>query len=560
MDAKRRRGVQWAVGLVAAVAALWALATAGLAQEPAPQTEAADAVGIVAETKTSAPFPGVYQLWDSTNIDPNTYPIVGGNVIFMWDYLEPNEGQIVWDRLERWLAAQASLGKPAGLGFATYNGTCCGGNAVPQWVYNLDPNAKVVCNGNWVIPRYWNQTYLTKHANWIRAIGARYDGDPRIAWVEIGTGIYGESTPCENDFDPCLQAAGLTGDLWVQTVNSIVDVYREAFPTTPLMLQMAPFFLDNHERKAFTDHAAALGIGFKHNGLRFDGDALTNRDPLSSLYAALQHDPMFTHGHKVPVGWETYGYMLPGLQGTLWGVLTALDRHSDYIVMDKYLTQEPARYPYLEFANRYLGRSIDDTPSVWVALRETSPQYTWYPDRGNYEFWLYQVDAVPGGRTVPAWEVSSAPEGYYTRRTDQGSGNPYMYFNVDDRYLYGGQNTVEVSVTYYDSGTDRWELQYDAVDNAYKSAGVVAKQNSGQWKTKSWVLNDARFANSQTGGGAHVGSDFRLWSRDDGDDYFHMIDVERIATSNAPTIVEASFRQGVAGYGGADDTYISSWS
>jgi uncharacterized protein with FMN-binding domain len=35
---------------------------------------------------------------------------------------------------------------------------------------------------------------------------------------------------------------------------------------------------------------------------------------------------------------------------------------------------------------------------VWVALRET--EYTWYPERGNFMYWLYQNDTVPGGRTV----------------------------------------------------------------------------------------------------------------------------------------------------------------
>ncbi|MGQ9585540.1 MAG: DNRLRE domain-containing protein, partial [Anaerolineae bacterium] len=556
------------IGIILALIGLSAPA-ASLAASPSPkktprdqvvqQPEAAPQQGPSALGKPFAPFPGIYQFYDSLNADPNLYPIVGGHTVFHWFQLEETEGTIRFDRIERWLSAEASLGKPAALGFSTYNGICCGGNAVPQWVYNLDPNARVICDGNWVIPKYWSETYLTKHGNWIQAIGERYDADPRVAWVEVSTGMYGETMPAENQYDACLQAAGLTGDLWVQTVNRIVDQYRAAFPTKPLLLQMAPFFLTNHERKAFTDYAASLGVGMKHNGLRPDADALENADPLSSYYRTLQHDPMIVHGDHVPVGWETYGMMLPGRYGRLWGILNALDKHSDYIVADNYITQEPAGYPYLEFANRYLGRTLEDTPSVWVALRETLPQYTWYPERGNFNFWLYQVDQVPGGTTVPEWQVSSEPEGYYTRRTDQATGNPYMYFDVDDRYLYGGQNTVTVTVTYYDSGYDTWELQYDALGNDYKSAGVVTKGNTGQWKKQVWVLTDAEFANGQTGGGTHVGSDFRIGCRGDGDDYFHMVDVAKISTNGAPTIVEAGFRQDEYGYTGVRDTYISSW-
>ncbi|MGQ9567272.1 MAG: DNRLRE domain-containing protein [Anaerolineae bacterium] len=527
---------------------------------PADQVVQGPSGGVSALARPFAPFPGIYQFYDSRNVDPRQYPIVGGHTVLDWPFIEPAEGQIVWDRVERWIAAEAALGKPVGIGFSTYNGLCCGGSAVPQWVYDQDPNAKVICNGNWVVPKYWNETFLTKYANFIRALGQRYDGDPRIAWVEIGAGMYGETIPCENELDPCLQAAGLTSDLWVQTVNRITSEFRAAFPNTTLLLQMAPFFLSNHERKAFTDYAASLGVGMKHNGLRPDADALECNDPLSTWYRSLQHDPMIVHGDHVPVAWETYGYMLPGQAGRLWGILNALDKHSDYIVADGYITQEPAGFAYLEFANRYLGRTLQDTPSVWVALRETLPQYTWYPERGNYSFWLYQVDEVPGGKSVPAWQVSSAPEGAYTRRTDQATGNPYLYFDVDDRYLYGGQNVVTVTVTYYDAGTDTWELQYDAVGNDYKSAGVVAKTNTGQWLKKVWVLTDAEFANAQAGGGTHVGSDFRLFCRNDGDDYFHMVDVAKRSTSGAPTLVEVAFRQGESGYAGVQDTYLSSWA
>ena len=214
MDSKHR-WAGWTVfcSLLLALACLLPGATAH-AEDPVPlPAPLASDVGeraVTGQGKPFAPSPGVYQLWDSQNIDPNVYPIVGGLVTFMWDYLEPTEGQVVLDRIERWVAAQASLGKPAAIGFSVYNGTCCGGNATPQWVYDLDPDSKYVCNGNWVIPKYWNETFLQKHAAWLRAIGERYDGDPRIPWIQIGTGIYGESTPNENDFDACAQAAGLT--------------------------------------------------------------------------------------------------------------------------------------------------------------------------------------------------------------------------------------------------------------------------------------------------------------------------------------------------------------
>ncbi len=195
---------------------------------------------------------------------------------------------------------------------------------------------------------------------------------------------------------------------------------------------------------------------------------------------------------------------------------------------------------------------ITNTPSVWVALRET--EFTGFPDYGNYEFWLYQNDAVPGGRTVPLWNVGTAYQGRYTRRTDQGSGNANMYFDVNDRYAAGGHLNAIVSVTYYDQGTDRWELWYDSVQGNERLGGSVQKRNTRTWQTATLVLDDARFSNGLPGGGDRPGSDFRIWSAGDGDETIHLVDViVRAGTSRT-----LSLRQGVNGYAGMSDLYIDS--
>ncbi|MGC8838249.1 MAG: DNRLRE domain-containing protein, partial [Anaerolineae bacterium] len=504
-----------------------------------------------------APAPGVYVFLDRPNLDPRVYPIVGGHLKFAWDELEPAPGDIQWPILENWIAQEAALGKPVGLGFVTYNGLDAGGDLVPRWVYREAPEARVLCANSWSIPRYWSEAYLSRYERFVRAVGAAYDGDPRIAWVEIGVGLYGETTPDRTMFHPCLQEAGLTSALWVQTVNRITEIYRRAFPTTPLFLQMAPYFTSEPERRAFTDYAASLGVGLKHNGLRADSNSLVYDDPTHTLYAAGQYDPFLTHGDRVPLAWETYDYMLSDLPDLLWGVLNALDKHADYLVANRGLVEQPSRWPYLAFANRYLGRTPADTPSVWVALREARPENTWYPQRGNFSFYLYQDDTVPGGRTVPLWNVDASPEGRYARRTDCASGNCLMAFDVDERYLFGGRNAVTVTVTYFDQGTGAWELEYDAVDAPYRSAGLVQKADTRAWQKATFVLPDALFANRQPGGDRRAGTDFRIVARGE-DLVLHMVDVARIATEDAPTWYLATFQEGIQGYTGTADTTLSS--
>jgi len=73
-------------------------------------------------------------------------------------------------------------------------------------------------------------------------------------------------------------------------------------------------------------------------------------------------------------------------------------------------------------------------------------------------------------------------------------------------------------VTYFDQGTDTWSLEYDGPGGVSTTAGIVTKGNTNTWKKHIFFINDARFANGLTGG-----SDFRINSRGDGDEYIHMV-------------------------------------
>jgi hypothetical protein len=88
-------------------------------------------------------------------------------------------------------------------------------------------------------------------------------------------------------------------------------------------------------------------------------------------------------------------------------------------------------------------------------------------------------------------------------------------------------------VTYWDHGTDTWALLYDSTtgEKAATPQGSgqpwVQKTNSGEWRVASFAISDARLANNLAGG-----SDFRLDSRGDGDEWVHLVDVIK---GGAPT-------------------------
>ncbi len=507
-------------------------------------------------TNPDAKPAGIYVFWDWSNLKPTKYPIVGGHMVFVWNNIETKPGVYDWSSVDKTLTDFAKAGKRAGLKIAAYEGQSFGGAYIPAHHLTNSPQITVTCSDGSVIPRYWDASFKTAFGDLVQEFGARYDKDPRIGWVEISAGIFGETAPAEDRFDDCMQAAGLTSDLWVAYVNWATDTYRAAFPSKQLFLQYAPRFLDRWERREFTDYAAGLGVGLKHNALKPDENDAYITDPGFRNYEAGGYDPIRKWGGQVATAFE--GADVPdhmgGRTNTMWSIYSALDKHVDFLNLDTKVVSTPDRLDLLQFASRYLGRTITDTPDVWAALRET--EYNWFPDYGNYEYWLYQNDAVPGGRTVPLWNVTSEPEGRYTRRTDQASGNPSMFFDVDDEYAFGGLNDATVTVTYLDTGTDRWELRYDATGADDKVGGVVQKTNTKTWKKVTFTLNDAEFANNLPGGGARPGSDFRIWSAGDGDETIHFVAV-KVQPAAPITLVLAP---GVNGYTGLTDTFLNRWA
>jgi len=271
-----------------------------------------------------------------------------------------------------------------------------------------------------------------------------------------------------------------------------------------------------------------------------------------------------------------------------------------------------------EWTSKHAGTGVQlgeqRPPSIWSRAREHKyPLYLHdagalyvnsYPPVGNAEFYLTQLHSVSGGTTIPVtddnritlmgwggvddkpWHYNEAPldatlqavgkfdtngangvqvdvdPAYSTRRSDQVSGNYGFFYNADDGYIspqvaLHGVNEVIVTITYLDTGNDRWQLKYDgvngeteaelyalqnwdirtglAIDGGLPTTGVqsprpdyVQKTDSGEWKTATFLIEDGHFGNRLAGD-----SDFYIDSRsntggNDGDEYIHHVNVERL--------------------------------
>lgn len=544
----------------------------------------------------NAPYPGIWHFQDLDLASRDYDYLVGAHRVWGWFELNPAPGVYRWDAVEKWVNKAVAGGKPVALGVNTYDGVLDGGDHTPRWVYRQVPEAQLVCPDGWTMPKFWDRRWQQYFEEFIAALAARYDGDPRIAWIEISVGVYGETAPESLTqkwyVDNCLKPAGLDSVLWEETVKQITDIYVRHFRRTRLFLQMFPKFEKWRERREFSNYAAARGVGLKSNALRAEeGTADFGPCPADGGYwsdcEAGLVQLMRKWGDQVPIAWEgdprnfrpdrAFPHNFPEW-AIYWQLLNALDKHSDYILYNEDLAQDPRLAPLFRWGNQYLGRTVYDAPSVWVALRETALSSAYKPQYGNFSFYLYQNDRAPGGRSVPLWDVGSYPEGYYARRTDAATGNPYLYFDVDDRYLYDGNaREAIVRVTYLDQGTDAWALEYDGRDGVFTRAGVVRKHDTGRWLRAEFRLNDFRFANRQPGGGGHPGSDFRIHSLNDGDEIVHFVEVERIpftyptptpvptrpypptpTPTPGPPVHEVILQDGRDGYAGTEDTYITS--
>jgi len=112
------------------------------------------------------------------------------------------------------------------------------------------------------------------------------------------------------------------------------------------------------------------------------------------------------------------------------------------------------------------------------------------------------------------------------------SGSDYIYFNVDDQFINGGINNVQVKITYLDNFTGSWQLQYDAASSVTKEVDVT-NNNDGAWKTITLTLADAKFANRQNNG-----NDFRIYNGGTNDIQVRFVRVVKLTEPIATGIVQ----------------------
>jgi len=143
-----------------------------------------------------------------------------------WSFVEPEENNFNWETLDT--PAQRWIEKGKKVAFritATENWMHQG---TPQWVF--DAGAKYYKADDYLEPDYDDAIFLEKVEHFVKIMAERYDGNPNVAFVDIGHfGMWGEghtvfSTPKH-------------GKSWgIETQKKIIDIYCKYFKHTQLCL------------------------------------------------------------------------------------------------------------------------------------------------------------------------------------------------------------------------------------------------------------------------------------------------------------------------------------
>lgn len=472
--------------------------------------------------------PVIYVMNDTENSDWATlhpeYGPLGGWAFWPWSRIHVGPGQFDWSPIEKYLERSANyritlrdgtvIPKPIALTIHVFAEP--GADNTPEWVYQRIPGSPTL-NGRLVgqiidpdgdgpcpplaAPAWGDPTWRNYFDEMVLALGRKFDNDPRINNIWIGTGLYGETVIEKDPYPGCGTYRFGVGSFGQWVKDRVLSKYREAFPTKPLyIINTGGGCLRLDTTKIATEFPVRIGL--KHNSLAYD---------LSGEYDVLGCGKMETinpYTFSTPIAFE-HAFAANPWQ-VYWSTMNGLAHHADlfdfhyepsaFHILDVLTSLKDLLHGYdqWEFIDRYLGRSLNNSPGVWIIFRDTQwprnyglrqggqclpfQRWGWGEEGRDWGFWMYRKD-VPGGQApalvqIPgqrsedecepeypniysryfelpvALRASSSdypwlnpdrtikPEiidklyGYYAARRTNEPSDPYIFLDVDNGWAY----------------------------------------------------------------------------------------------------------------------------
>jgi hypothetical protein len=205
------------------------------------------AAGPLISSATLAAPGGIYSSGGPTNAVNNSVDsrldnldhIDGALVRIGWKDIETSPGVYDWSRLDEQFTRATNFGLKISLGLVN-------GMAYPTWLETQGAHTfSYLFRGTTPakMPVPWDRIFLDRWTSFVAAAGERYGDHPALALIHIttssGNGFEMQlpSTPTDT---ANWNAIGYTVDRHVNAYKEVIDAFDEAFPNTPLDLEVHP--------------------------------------------------------------------------------------------------------------------------------------------------------------------------------------------------------------------------------------------------------------------------------------------------------------------------------
>ncbi|WP_375752404.1 DUF4832 domain-containing protein [Vibrio sp. HN007] len=167
------------------------------------------------------------------------YPEGGINYVrFYWNDVEPEEGQYNFELIDAKIKEIEDKDWPVQVAFRFMTqDEPWSGSKIPDWLINKGIKGDWVNNKKTFVPDISDKTYLYYVEKLLNIFGERYDGNPNIAYVDIGmVGSWGEWH--QSNFSSIENIEQAYSD---EVQNEYVDLHFKAFPETPKIMLISGY-------------------------------------------------------------------------------------------------------------------------------------------------------------------------------------------------------------------------------------------------------------------------------------------------------------------------------
>ncbi len=301
-------------------------------------------------------------------LQPNDYleDFPGLNDIYLrlaWSYLEPKEGKYNWEIIDKEINRWTKRGH-----MISFRITCKETGeqsfATPEWVKESGAKGTFITHGKYSVwePDYGNPIFLQKLENFHKAFAARYDGQPWLEYVDIGS--YGDWGEGHTFF-------GSKKDWPVEVIKKHIDIHCKYYRKS--LLVISDDFVGS--RTNVDDSREEILRYIVQKGLTLRDDSISVKWFADHYGKSTLRNPEFFDlfwEHK-PVNLELEHYQATKDQGTWQNGIpfreAIREAHATYIGFHGYPREWLAENPQL-------ARQLANLAGYWYFLKTiTLPEY-----------------------------------------------------------------------------------------------------------------------------------------------------------------------------------------